>query len=395
MMKNLPNRLDLAKKLSQDFVFERIKRIEETGVLEGPLVIEFDPTTLCDLACPGCISGDLLNNKLINFSGEHLIKITHEIIDIGTKAVVLIGGGEPLLPKNIGEVISLFGQNDVHIGITTNGTKIHKHLDVIGKYVNWTRVSVDAASNEMFQYLRPNQAGKSQFNLVIDNMKKLADIKKPENALGFSFLLRSEADGVATQETLRKGKHKNLISENIIEKSNINEIYEAACLAKSIGCDYFEIKPSYDIDEHSLIKHTSKNIDLISKELIKCKNIEDNNFKILISISLKHLLNEKSLAQPKSYNNCPVADLRTLITPSGVYVCPYKRGDEDYKIGDLRNNSLKEIWFSKERQEIMSKLNPKVHCRMHCIRNETNEKILNIINDNIEIEKINTYDRFI
>ena len=120
-----------------------------------------------------------------------------------------------------------------------------------------------------------------------------------------------------------------------------------------------------------------------------------NNFKILISISLKHLLNEKSLAQPKSYNNCPVADLRTLITPSGVYVCPYKRGDEDYKIGDLRNNTLKEIWFSKQRQEIMSKLNPKIHCRMHCIRNETNEKLLNIISNNVKIEKIDTYDRFI
>ena len=62
-MKNLPNRLELAKKLSQDFVYERIKRIKETGNLEGPLVIEFDPTTLCDLACPGCISGDLLNTK--------------------------------------------------------------------------------------------------------------------------------------------------------------------------------------------------------------------------------------------------------------------------------------------------------------------------------------------
>ena len=30
---------------------------------DSPFVVELDPTTVCDLACPGCISGDLLNQK--------------------------------------------------------------------------------------------------------------------------------------------------------------------------------------------------------------------------------------------------------------------------------------------------------------------------------------------
>ena len=114
-----------------------------------------------------------------------------------------------------------------------------------------------------------------------------------------------------------------------------------------------------------------------------------------MSIGLKHLLNEEQMEQPKSYTHCPVAELRTLITPSGVYVCPYKRGDNNYIIGDLKFNSLKDIWFSKKRRELMSKLNPQKHCAMHCIRNDSNKKIINILNGEDETENMDEYDRFI
>ena len=394
--RNLPmhNILELEKKLRQDFVFDKIKQLVKKKFATNPLVVEFDPTTLCDLACPGCISGDLLNNKSLNFSDYTILDIAKQIIDLGVKGVVLIGGGEPLLPKVMGEVIKLFGQNDVHIGITTNGTMIGRYLNEISEYVNWTRVSVDASSDEMFKYLRPNRGGKSKFKLVIDNMKMLVKAKKKENSVGFSFLIRTEADGNATIETLRKGNHKNLVNETVISKSNIDEIYTAAKLAKDIGCNYFELKPSYDLDEHALINHGAETINRIKNELNKCYDLEDNTFKILKSIGLKYLLSNQSLSQPKSYNNCPIAELRTLITPSGVYVCPYKRGDNNFKIGDLRENNLKKIWASDKRKNVMEKLNPSIHCTSHCIRDESN-KFINNFDTNIINESVIDFDRFI
>ena len=55
---------------------------------------------------------------------------------------------------------------------------MNKYLDIIAKYVSWTRVSVDAGSDEMFLKLRPTKNNKSKFNLVIENMRYLSKIKK-------------------------------------------------------------------------------------------------------------------------------------------------------------------------------------------------------------------------
>ena len=388
--RNLPmhNILELEKNKA-GFVFDKIKQLVKKFAT-NPLLNLIHHA--CDLACPGCISGDLLNNKSLNFSDYTILDIAKQIIDLGVKGVVLIGGGEPLLPKVMGEVIKLFGQNDVHIGITTNGTMIGRYLNEISEYVNWTRVSVDASSDEMFKYLRPNRGGKSKFKLVIDNKKMLVKLKK-KNSVGFS-LIRTEADGNATIETLRKGNHKHLVNETIISKSNIDEIFTAAKLSKDIGCNYFELKPSYDLDEHALINHGAETINRIKNELNKCYDLEDNTFKILKSIGLKYLLSNQSLSQPKSYNNCPIAELRTLITPSGVYVCPYKRGDNNFKIGDLRENNLKKIWASDKRKNVMEKLNPSIHCTSHCIRDESN-KFINNFDTNIINESVIDFDRFI
>jgi molybdenum cofactor biosynthesis enzyme MoaA len=56
------------------------------------------------------------------------MEIGQEFIDCGVKAVILIGGGEPLVHPKAGDLISLLGENDVHIGITTNGSFINRYI---------------------------------------------------------------------------------------------------------------------------------------------------------------------------------------------------------------------------------------------------------------------------
>ena len=184
--------MNLIKKLNQAFVIERLENTDWTSGNSAPLVVELDPTAVCDLACPGCISADIVavGNS---FSKDRLIEIGQEFVDAGVKAVILIGGGEPLAHPKTGELISLLGKNDVHIGITTNGTFINRFLEPISEYAQWTRVSVDAGSNEMFTILRPTKGGRSKFERIIENMRMLAKTKK--GVLGFSYLIQTEADG--------------------------------------------------------------------------------------------------------------------------------------------------------------------------------------------------------
>lgn len=373
----MAEKMNIVGKLHQDFV---VKKIKETNWKKGsasPLVVEFDTTEVCNLACPGCISEDLVSNKT-SFSNERLLEIANELYVAGVKAVILIGGGEPLAHPAVGKFISFLGKHDIHIGITTNGVFIDKYIDIIAEYSNWTRISIDAATKDTFDMLRPSKNGKSEFDHIIDNMISLAKLKKGK--LGFSFLIRTDADGFGI-------------------KSNIHEIYNAAILAKGIGCDYFEVKPSYSYangQNHALIKHNEIEMKRARCEIERLDNLETEKFRIIKAINLEDSLNCVQSLQEKNYTTCPVAELRTLVSPSGVYVCPYWRGKEKYRIGDMNNVAFDELWNSDKRKEIMAQVNPKEVCKFHCLRDDSNKELIRLIeNDIIDIRTLEEYDRFI
>ena len=100
--------MNLLNKLNQEFVLEKLDCTDWELGNTGPLVVELDPTAVCDLACPGCISEDLVSIGN-SFSKDRLMEIGQEFIDCGVKAVILIGGGEPLAHPKTGDLISLLG----------------------------------------------------------------------------------------------------------------------------------------------------------------------------------------------------------------------------------------------------------------------------------------------
>lgn len=372
-------KMNITDKLYQDFVINKVKSTDWSEGTDAPLIVELDTTEACDLACPGCISEEImLGNKL---TSERLMALGEEFKEAGVKGVVLIGGGEPLAHAAIGDFIDYLGRNDIAIGITTNGTFIHRYLDEIAEYSTWTRVSMDAATNEMFERLRPTKGGGSKFDLVVKNMRNLAKIKKGK--LGFSFLIRTEVEG-----------------DGIV--SNIHEIYDAAKLARDIGCDYFEVKPSYQYRGnavHSLVRHDVRRLEEARKEIERLDELVTETFSVIKAITLDASLKggEETL-QPKNYTSCPSTELRTLITPSGVYVCPYWRGKSQYNVGDILTTSLQEIWQSERRKEVQSWLDPSLHCGFNCLRHDTNQEIYKIIQkleNGEKIETVEEFDRFI
>ena len=56
--------MNIIKKLSQGFVLDKIKTTDWAEGSTNPLVVELDTTEACDLACPGCVSEDLIANKI-------------------------------------------------------------------------------------------------------------------------------------------------------------------------------------------------------------------------------------------------------------------------------------------------------------------------------------------
>ena len=235
---------------------------------------------------------------------------------------------------------------------------------------------MDAATQQTFDNLRPSKDGISKFDSIIDGMKQLAKVKT--GTLGFSYLIRTEADGFGI-------------------KSNVHEIFDAAILAREIGCDYVEFKPSYSYagdTEHALLKHSPERMNEARRQLEHLHEVETENFRVVYAINLKDSLDGVESPQFKDYHFCPAAYLRTLITPYGIYVCPYWRGKDRFKVGDPQKDSIKTIWQSQRRKEVMNSLDPIVKCNFHCLRNETNREIIRLM-QNPNIEEVAEYDRFI
>lgn len=372
---NKVKKMNIVKKLHQEFVIDKISSTNWEKGTEGPLIVELDTTEACDMACPGCVSEEIMEAGR-KFSSARLMELAKEFKVMDVKGVVLIGGGEPLVHPRIGDFMSYLGKNDISIGITTNGSFIHRHMNIIAEYSSWTRISMDAATNETFQALRPTKGGGSKFDLIVDSMRKLAKIKKGK--LGYSFLIRTEVE-----------------DERVV--CNIDEIYDAAVLAKDIGCDYFEVKPSYSYKNnsvHSLVKHDIKKMNQAKKEIERLENLVSDNFAIIKAITLDASLNGAEIDQPKDYKKCPSTELRTLITPSGVYVCPYWRGKDQYNIGSAINTPISELWKSKRRENVQNFLDPSIHCSFHCLRHDTNLEVFSMINNIKNGKKIKSFDEF-
>lgn len=358
---------DFIRKIYQKSLQYPIKLILSGKNLMAPLVVEMDITTKCNLSCPECISKKLLNGHEISF--ETLEVLFHDLRNSGTLAIIFTGGGEPLMHKAFTDIIALASDLNFHIGIVTNGTELQKWAKLLGAKVSWLRVSLDAASPKMFRLFRPSPLKKETFQNIIRGISKFSSYRKGK--LGISFCI------------LKRAKY-----------SNIHDIPGSAQLAKDLGCDYIEYKPMM-INNHSLVKYTNDEKDMIRKQLEIARNMTNSKIRILASKGLTAILNDKE-KQNKRYKRCTVSKLRTLITPSGCYVCPYHRGDEDTRYCDSkRYRDFIEIWASTESTKIIESVDPGISCDFFCIRHEQNELFEKAIHDpDIIVNKKNVVEDF-
>jgi len=97
------------------------------GVDKYPLVLMLEPLFRCNLACPGCGKIDyedtVLNQRL---SVEECL----EAVDKSGVPVVSIPGGEPLILKNIKDIVDGIVARKKFVYLCTNGLLLEKKLDL-------------------------------------------------------------------------------------------------------------------------------------------------------------------------------------------------------------------------------------------------------------------------
>lgn len=361
--------LDLVGKLYQRSVLPSVLDVAHGKRLPSPLVVDLDPTTVCDLACPECISSGVLNNGQLG--RDRIVDLAHELAASHVRAVILIGGGEPLLHRSIGQVIDVLHQAGIRLGLVTNGTQIGRHLDALAAKLSWVRVSMDAGTEETYARFRPSRGKKSVFPLIVDNMRMLAERK--QGRLGYSFLLMQ-----------RFGDDGSLL------ESNYDEVHRAGQLAKDIGCDYFEVKAMLD-DDHFTVNQHPDDIARVEEQIGRLRELEDGGFRLLYSSNWQAVRGSADPVQPKEYRSCSVAELRTTVTPTGVFVCPYHRGNPKGRIGDISRTSFADLWAEADTTVI----DPSQDCRFVCARHTSNLEIGGLADRAAPVEPADDFDPFL
>lgn len=337
-------KFDLKTKLRQTTVLNRIASLA-AGNIPEPVAIDFDCTTRCNLSCFFCTSKNILGE--LEFSKEELIRWADVFHDMNVKAVILTGGGEPLMNRNIDDFIARLRDTEQHpgIGLVTNGVLLYRYTGL--ENLDWVRISLDAGNRDTFLRLK----GVDCYSQVINNMEQYNRVKQGES--GISFLVINSA-----------------------ECSNIGEIYTAAKRARNIGCDYFEIKLQFD-DAHVDIPLRTDEIECIREQVLRSLELAGKSFRVYINHNMTNLLKKgtSDFSEPVS---CPVCSLRTIITPHGLYACSYYRGNSLYKYGESMPSEFRKIWYSEDRIKFVDQICPYRDCHFRCARKDSNIEIWKI-----------------
>ena len=396
---------DFGSKLRQSSVIERLKqyitwrRNMETADADralpnlGPISINLDLTSACNFACPHCVDSTIIN------TGESLkleeIKLSIDILKArGLLSVILLGGGEPTLHKDFGEIVNYIKSLGLQLGIVTNGSKLGRVERVahLLEKQDWVRLSLDAASQETFSKLhRP----KTDVTLL-EILRRAREVKlrNPNILLGYSFVIVWEG---------------LILNENPL-CPNIHEMPEAVRLARKYGFDYISFKPCLirlqESQKESLLdsidrKREQRIIEDIRINLHKAKRVAENNIKVLESVNLRAMMDNRVHELKRQPEICHMQFFNTVVTPSGIFHCPAFRGVENAKISESDGYVGKER-FDETLQNLahsISTFNATKECKaVGCFYHHVNwwvEKFIHSDTSVDEIEKIENDNFFL
>lgn len=354
----------------QDKVVANVERVIEflkTGNT-NPVLVEFDPSNICNHSCSFCLSSHIHFSKFKGtstydqsiLSRVKLLEVCQDLIEMGVKAINWTGGGEPTINPALREIITYIGENSpIKMGMFTNGTLLDKFdlFEVICKYFTWIRFSVDAGLEESYNKIRITGKNNDWQKMLL-NVSKMIETKKYNKSplvIGVGF---------------------------VITEYNYKEIVDFANTFKNYDVDYCQFKPEITVIERG---GEQDRVDFWNKEVKPM--LEEAR----LMLGEKYQINEyklddlaiKSGTFGRNYKKCLGSQLQPCIGADGhVYICPNHRGHKQYSYGNVHEMSFKEIWNDMVARNKVRNLIDNVECFSNCTvlckPNEANKKMWEI-----------------
>ncbi|KOY65406.1 radical SAM/SPASM domain-containing protein [Clostridium sporogenes] len=277
--------------------------------------IQFDITNGCNMSCNHCRNGKIAPQEIENLTLQQCKQLLDEAKSLGCEWVN-ISGGEPLLHKDVYEIIS-YASDKAKVILLTNGYLVDKEVARKLKNSNVTlvQISLDSSVPDKHDKLRNK---KGTYNQVIRAVHALQDV-----GIEVCFMV-----------TLSKiNYHEFIPILDIADKEGVSFVNFRRLISQGNGSDNY--------DELSLSKYEIKEFLATAKKY-------ENKYAIGICLFpfyfLKDEVERKQYLKHKSEaptGGCSAGVFGLAISNNGdILLCPHI----PIALGNIKKNSLTEVW---------------------------------------------------
>ncbi|KAI4450902.1 GTP 3',8-cyclase [Eubacterium plexicaudatum ASF492] len=309
-----------------------------------PIEIEISPSGSCNHRCIFC-AVDYIGYQSVFLKKDIILRDISQMSKKGLKSVICSGEGEPLLNKEMPDIVNGIKSCGVDVAMSTNGVLFsrEKLLDCLAAFT-WVRYSV--ASMEENSYNKIQRGKPGDLKKVKDNLAEAVRIKngrKLKTTLGVQCLLMPD---------------------------NVSKISDMARELREIGVDYLAIKP------YSQHLHSKNVLQIDYDEMLELeqqlKEYETENFTVHFRAKTM-----KKMHRVKKYKQCLGLPFMTHIDAKGnVWPCVAHIGTEEFCYGNINEQTFEEIWEGQRRREVekdLQRLEINKTCREACRLDEINK----------------------
>lgn len=285
-----------------------------------PLYMELSPSGACNHRCIFCTM-DFRGYKPHFLNTDVMRLRLRECGQLGVKALMFAGEGEPLLHRDIAVLAETAKAAGIDVSFTTNAVLLSPELSCrLLPVTSWIKVSCNAGSPE--KYAAMHRADSRDFTQVMENMAAAASIRAKNGfacTLGFQCLLLPETAG---------------------------EIPALAARARDLGADYIVIKP-YAHNPQSPNNPYGNISYAENRELAeRLREEERENFSVVYrSESMRRWDCKKA-----SFSCCHALPFWTYIdSEANVWGCLRHFTEDSFHYGNLVDQTFAEIWNGEKR----------------------------------------------
>lgn len=310
----------ITKKLDMLYVDDYIRNLYDHPTLKN---LFLEVTSKCNAKCEHC--GSSCGNKKITdeIESKYIKKTLKEIADKydASKILLNVTGGEPLLRKDLFELMEFATNLGFGWGITTNGMLINEEMaKKLEKYkLDTISISIDGLkeTHEAFRRV-PNS-----FDKIINGIK-----------------------------LLQKNNYIECIQvTTVANKKNFHELEELYKLMQELNIKNWRViscDPIGRADKNDNILLDNKQI----KQLLDFIIEKNNEGKMKVTFGCAHYLGTKYEKEIRPYYfMCSTGlTVASILSNGDIYPCPNVERRPELVQGNIRNDSFVEVWENKFEQ---------------------------------------------